>query len=188
MTAFPLADPKPLAIPDPAAGRGFDRLIFALERPQDAPLVDDLIDRAFGPGRFAKTAERLREGNRLRADLSICAWDGGRLAGAVRLWPIVIGDARVLFLGPFAVDEAWRNRGLGRTLIRRAGVLADAAGERAILLVGDAAYFRPLGYDHVPRGRIALPGPVDPARVLWRAAPSGSLDGLSGPVRIAPEG
>ena len=187
MTVFPLADPTPLPVFDPAAGQAVERLVFALERPQDAPVVDDLIDRAFGPGRFAKTAERLREGNRLRADLSICAWDGDRLAGAVRLWPIMIGEARVLFLGPFAVDDAWRNQGLGRTLIRRAGALADAAGELAILLVGDAAYFGPLGYDRVPRGRVVLPGPVDPARVMWRAGPGGPPD-LSGPVRIAPEG
>ena len=32
------------------------------ERPQDAPLVEALNEASFGPGRFAKSAYRLREG------------------------------------------------------------------------------------------------------------------------------
>jgi len=188
MTVFPLADPKPLPAPASPLASGLDHLVFALERPQDAPVVDHLVDHAFGPGRFAKTAERLREGNRLRTDLSICAWEGDRLVGAVRVWPITIGGAPALFLGPFAVADSWRNRGLGRALIRRAGELADAAAEPVILLVGDAAYFQPLGYERVPGRRLTLPGPVDPARLLWRTGPGASLDGFAGAVRIAPGG
>ena len=33
------------------------------ERPEDFDAVEALIDAAFGPGRYAKSAERLREGN-----------------------------------------------------------------------------------------------------------------------------
>jgi len=109
MTDFTFAPPEPLHT---EAG-----LAFALERPQDGPLADDLIDRAFGPGRYAKAAERLREGNRLRADLSVCAWDGPALVGAARQWPVRIGATRAVFLGPFAVEAAWRSRGLGAALI-----------------------------------------------------------------------
>ena len=178
MTSFPLAPPQTLADP---AGEGAP--VFARERPQDAPLVEDLVDRAFGPGRFAKTAERLREGGRLRRDLSVCAWDGERLVGAARQWPVMIGETRALFLGPFAVDPSWRRRGLGGALIEQAAALAIAAGERLTLLVGDAPYFAPFGYMAVPQGQAILPGPVDPARVLWRPLADGALEGVSGPVR-----
>jgi predicted N-acetyltransferase YhbS len=161
-------------------------LTFASERPEDARLADGLIDRAFGPGRFAKTAERLREGNRLRPDLSVCAWDGDQLAGVVRLWPVLIGGTPAVFLGPFAVDAPWRSRKLGRALIERAVARCEAAGERVILLVGAKAYFEPLGFLQVPMGRLSLPGPVDPARLLWRSLGEGATEGLQGAVRVPP--
>jgi predicted N-acetyltransferase YhbS len=177
MTALSLDHPKPF--PPAADLSGFG---FALERPQDAAEVDRLVDRAFGPGRFAKAAERLREGNRLRADLSVCAWSGERLVGAARQWPVLIGDTPAAFLGPFAVEPHLRGLGVGKALIRRACVLAEEAGERLTLLVGDLAYFGPLGFEPVAPGRVEPPGPVDLARVLWR--PYGPVEGVGGPVRV----
>jgi predicted N-acetyltransferase YhbS len=177
MTAFSLDQPKALSPAAAAPG-----VTFAPERPQDGPAVDHLIDHAFGPGRFAKAAERLREGNRLLADLSVCAWDGGRLVGAARQWPVLIGATPAAFLGPFAVDPGLRGHGLGGELIRRACAAAQGAGERLTLLVGDLAYFGPLGFEPVGQGRVELPGPVDPARVLWR--PYRGTEGVCGPVRV----
>jgi predicted N-acetyltransferase YhbS len=161
-----------------------DDLVFAPERPEDGARVDALIDAAFGPGRFAKAAERLREGNHPRLDLSFCAWHGSQLAGAVRQWPVLIGETPVIFLGPFAVDPQWRRRKLGRRLIARACEAAAVAGERLVLLVGDASYFGPLGFEQVPAGRLAFPGPVDPRRILWRALGPAALDDVAGPVVI----
>lgn len=180
MTGFSLAPPEGLARAVPAG------LVFALEREQDAPLVEAMIDQAFGPGRFAKTAERLREGNRQRLDLSVCAWAGERMAGAARQWPILIGDTQALFLGPFAVESAYRSLGLGGALIAEADRLATEAGERLTLLVGDLAYFAPFGFQRVEPGRVLLPGPVDPRRILWRAHRPDGLDGVTGPARIPP--
>ncbi|OYX35329.1 MAG: hypothetical protein B7Y99_04010 [Caulobacterales bacterium 32-69-10] len=160
-------------------------LVFALERPQDGPLADDLIDRAFGPGRYAKAAERLREGNHARLDLSLCAWDGQSLVGCARQWPILIGETPAVFLGPFAVEKAWRSRGLGAALIVRADRLSEAAGEGLTLLVGDMAYFGQFGFSPVEPGRVVLPGPADPKRILWRAHRDGALDGVGGRVRVA---
>ena len=100
----------------------------------------------------------------------------------VRLWSIRIGGAPSLFLGPFAVDAAHRSQGLGATLIERACQAAAQAGRGAVLLVGDQAYFAALGFEPVPPGRIRLPGPVDPRRVLVRALRPGGADGLAGLV------
>ena len=50
-------------------------------RAEDAREVTALIDRSFGPGRFAKTAERLREGASPLMDLSFTARAGGELVG-----------------------------------------------------------------------------------------------------------
>jgi predicted N-acetyltransferase YhbS len=157
---------------------------LVLEQAQDARAVDALIERAFGPGRYAKAAERLREHNHPLLDISFVAWCGDDLVGCVRMWPIMIGAEAAVLLGPFAVDEAWRSRGLGATLIERACEATEAAGHHVILLVGDAPLFAPHGFQVVPPGRILMPGPVDPRRVMFRAF-GGPAD-LAGKVKAAP--
>jgi predicted N-acetyltransferase YhbS len=142
---------------------------LAPEQPKDAQAVAALIERAFGPGRYVKAAERLREHNHPLLDISHVAWFDDALVGCVRMWPIRIGARPAVLLGPFAVDEAWRSRGLGAALIQRACEAAEAAGHGLILLVGDAPLFAPHGFQVVPPGRIVMPGPVDPARVMFRA-------------------
>ena len=150
------------------------------ERPKDASAVDALILRAFGPGRFAKAAERLREGRSPRLDLSFVAWDGGRIVGSVRQWTVKVGATRSIFLGPIAVEADYRSQGLGAALIERACEAAAGAGQATIVLVGDTPFFGPLGF--VPAPRVLMPGPVDRRRVLARALQPGADQALEGLV------
>ena len=159
-------------------------LAIAPERPGDADEAMALVDRVFGPGRFAKAAERLREGNRFIPGLSFTAREDGRLVGTVRLWPVRIAERAALLLGPIAVDPAARNRGLGATLVKRACEAAGKAGHAVIVLVGDVAYFERLGFVHAPDGPVIMPGPADSSRILVRGLTPGALDGVGGEVRL----
>ncbi|HWA62802.1 MAG TPA: N-acetyltransferase [Caulobacteraceae bacterium] len=150
------------------------------ERPEDGPAVEALIARAFGPGRYVKAAERLREGAVPLLDISFVARQGGEVVGCVRMWPVRVGTAPAVLLGPFAVDPACRSQGLGAALIRRAVAAARTAGHALIVLVGDAPYFGPLGF--VPAPDLVLPGPVDRRRIFALALQPGAADQLSGPV------
>ncbi len=154
------------------------------ERPEDAPAVERLMMRAFGPGRYAKAADRLRETNHPLLRLSFVAWsdDGAVAVGAVRLWPVTIGGAPAILLGPFAVDDAWRSQGLGAALIERGCAAAAEAGHALIILVGDEPYFGPMGFVRAPAS-VDMPGPVDRRRVLVKALKPGADQGLTGPVR-----
>ena len=129
----------------------------------DAAAVEALVLAAFGPGRFAKTAERLRE--RAPAAAGFVARERGVLLGSVRLWSITIGGTPALFLGPIAVAAENRRAGLGAELVQACLDRAAEAG-RGVLLVGDAPYFGRFGFVVAPDVR--LTGPVDPRRVLWR--------------------
>lgn len=137
---------------------------LALETAADVAQVEALVAEAFGPGRFAKTAERLREGNIAAASLSFVARAGARTVGTVRLWPVRIGETRVVFLGPIAVEPAWRSEGVGAALVEASCAAARAEGWRAVLLVGDEPYFGRFGFLRAPEVR--MPGPVDQRRVL----------------------
>jgi predicted N-acetyltransferase YhbS len=134
-----------------------------LERPDDAAAIETIVARAFGPGRFVKTAERLREDSRPFADLSFVAREDGQVVGAVRLWPIRIGETPAALLGPIAVDGDHRREGLGSALVARACAAAEAKGLAAVLLVGDLPYFERFGF---APARVELPGPADPRRIL----------------------
>ena len=159
--------------------------VLAAERPQDRVLAEGLIARAFGPGRFAKTAERLRETNAPDLAMSLIAWDGGAAVGCVRQWPVRVGGTPALLLGPFAVEASHRGRGLGARLIRSACGVALRAGHGLIVLVGDEPFFGPLGFSVALAAKVRLPGPVDPRRVMARALIPGAADGLAGLVTVA---
>jgi predicted N-acetyltransferase YhbS len=148
------------------------------EEPADAAEVAALVEHAFGPGRYAKAAERLREGNTPQLELSFVAQADGRLVGSVRLWPVKVGDRPAAFLGPIAVADDHRGAGLGQQLVERACEAAKAAGCPAVLLVGDAPWFERTGFVRAPN--VTMPGPVDPRRVLVRVLNDGA--DLSGPI------
>ena len=77
------------------------------EMPFDIDAREDLLDRVWGPSRFQKTAERLREGREPSAGLSFVAEHDGDIVGTVRLWDICAGPGRpAVLLGPLAVDES----------------------------------------------------------------------------------
>jgi predicted N-acetyltransferase YhbS len=160
-----------------------DLPLLVAETPALKPALDVLIDRAFGPGRFAKVSERLREGNTQLADCSFVGLRDGVPVGGVRMWPVTIGGRPVAFLGPLAVDADPRSAGLGQALVEQACQAAAAAGWSAVLLVGDAPYFSRAGFAVAPG--VIMPGPVDPRRVLLRALTPGGADDLSGLVAIA---
>jgi predicted N-acetyltransferase YhbS len=155
---------------------------FAVERPQDRATVDALVDAAFGPGRFAKTSERVREQAAARLDLSLCAWAGEELVGAVRQTPVRIGEAPALFFGPIATRADQRGHGVGAALTERACQAGAAAGETLVILIGAISFFEPLGFERVPEGRISLPWTTDYARLLWRPLAPGALEGVTGPL------
>src|SRR5215472_9438450 len=116
------------------------------ERPEDAPLVEALNAVSFGPGRYAKSAYRLREGVAAEAALSFVAVEKAALRGSVRFWPVIIGKTPALLLGPLAVQSDQRGRGIGIALMTRGMEEAKALGHRFIVLVGDPPYYGRVGF------------------------------------------
>ncbi len=137
-----------------------------LEQPADSAEIDLINAMAFGPGRYAKTAYRLREGVPHDPALSFVATDGTTLLGSVRLTPIRIGAGTALLLGPLAVRPDLQKKGAGKALMAADLDAARLQGHDLVVLVGDPAYYVPFGFRPIPPGHIRLPGPVDPARFL----------------------
>jgi predicted N-acetyltransferase YhbS len=154
------------------------------ERPEHLDAVGQVLDRAFGPGRFAKASERVRErGAVFEPSLSRVALDEeGEAIGCCRIWRVGIGGGQAHFLGPLAVDPTAQHHGLGARLVQDVLAACRMAGASCVILVGAESFFRPLGFSVVPAGRVTLPGPVDPARLLWTELRPGGLDRISGAI------
>jgi predicted N-acetyltransferase YhbS len=142
-----------------------------------------LLDRVFGEARFVKTCEQLRRGRLPSPGLAFCAHAEGELVGTVRLWDIIAGSAgKALLLGPLAVAPEMQGRGVGSVLVRHAIHEAALSGHDAILLVGDAPYYRRFGFSTGKVKGLKLPGPVERARFQGLELEKGALTGACGLV------
>jgi predicted N-acetyltransferase YhbS len=158
-------------------------LTILTEKPEDAAAIERLHERTFGPGRFVRTSERIRERIPHRLDLSYTARIGTLLVGSVRLTPIRIGETSALMLGPLTIEPPFRDRGIGRAMMERALNDARTKGHKLVVLVGDEPYYARVGFRRVPNGAIKMPGPADPARILAAELIDGALAGVRGVVQ-----
>lgn len=151
------------------------------EQSEDWWEVEALFDLCFAPGREALSSYRLRDGVAAVAELCLVARDAdGVLAGAIRMWPVRVGDADLLLLGPIAVHPTRQGEGLAGALIRDSLARARDGGWARVLLVGDAPYYQRHGFEKL--ADISMPPPTNPDRVLGCALVPGAWEGVTGHV------
>jgi len=155
------------------------------ERGSDVTAREQLLDAAFGDDRFAKSSERLREGRVPAGGLTFVALDGNRLIGTIRLWSITAGyDRPCLLLGPLAVAADAQNHGVGGHLMRHALRKAASLRYSAVILVGDADYYRRFGFSSERTGALYMPGPFERERLLACELAPGALKGARGTIAV----
>ena len=155
-----------------------------LETDGDAPALSHLSAEAFGPGRFTRSAYRVREGVPPVKSLCLCGLLDRSLVGGIRFTAIRIGEAEgAALLGPLVVDPAVKGQGYGKALVEEGLARARGEGFALVLLIGDMPYYGRFGFQPVPPGQIILPGPVDPARLLAVELVPGALAGAAGAVK-----
>lgn len=143
--------------------------------------VEALYDLCFAPGREALSSYRLRDGVKTVEALSRVARDGdGILAGAIRYWPVRVGEHAALLLGPVAVHPTRQGEGLGGALIRDSLASASETGWDRVMLVGDASYYAKFGFKRLTG--VIMPPPTNPDRVLGLDILQGAWQGVAGNV------
>lgn len=156
---------------------------ISLEQLQHHEAVENLAAEAFGPGRFTRSAFRLRENVAHEDGLSFVVHAGNNLVGSVKLTRIRIGDQEALLLGPLVVAPSHKNTGIGKLLMETSVAAARKTKFGVILLVGDLPYYQRFGFEKVKHGQIQLPGPADPDRILICPLKSGSAESYCGTAK-----
>lgn len=153
------------------------------ERPQDGPQIEQLLDIAFGPDRWARPSYRLRQGVTPIHALCFTARVGGRLAGAIRFWPVSIGGVTdAVLLGPIAVHPSHEGCGIGSRLIRKGLGSAAQDGDRIVVAIGDPRYLGRFGFRRARDSGLSFPFAIEDERFLALELVPGALDGVSGEI------
>ena len=149
------------------------------------PSVEQLLDRVFGAERQEKASYLFRQGVAPIAPLSWVAFDGTRLVGAIRYWPILVGDTghQALLLGPLAIAQDLAGRGIGRALTFRSLEIAAEMGHDLVLLVGDYDYYKRFGFVPATPYGFVMPGEKRPERLQVTELRPGVLGRISGEIR-----
>ncbi len=159
-----------------------------LIKPEPAVLagaVERLYDDVFGPARFHKASYLFREGVAPVQELSWIALEGDRLVGAIRYWPILVGEAghSALLLGPLAIAQDRAGKGIGRALMFKTLDLAAQLGHDLVLLVGDVEYYKRFGFVPATPHGFAMPGESRPDRLQVAPLKDDVLGRIAGEVR-----
>ncbi|WP_420407046.1 GNAT family N-acetyltransferase [Hoeflea sp.] len=141
-------------------------IVFLTEDASHDAAIDLINAEAFGPGRFVRAAERVREQGPHDRALSFVGSDRGEVIASVRMTPVLAGQTEAYLLGPLAVRPSHKNLGIGRELVRIALAAASRTSSKVVLLIGDAPYYMPLGFARTRPGALKMPGPFDPNRML----------------------
>ena len=159
----------------------------------DPAMIEEVLDRAFGPERHARTAYRIREGMAWLPGLSLAALDeNDLLVGTIQCWPIGLqtkdGQVPLVMVGPVAVVPERQGEGFGVGLM--SAMIAEdarlaASGGPALpqVLIGDAAYYGRWGFSAAMTGGWRCPGPYEQDRLLARGTGLAAMpaEGMLGP-------
>jgi predicted N-acetyltransferase YhbS len=157
-------------------------------KPEPAVLagaVERLYDDVFGPARFHKASYQFREGVEPVRALSWIALEGDRVVGAIRYWPILVGETGhpALLLGPLAIAQDRAGKGIGRALMFKTLDLAAQLGHDLVLLVGDVDYYKRFGFVPATPHGFVMPGESKPERLQVAPLKDNVLGRIAGEVR-----
>ena len=157
-------------------------------KPEPAALagaVERLYDDVFGPARFHKASYQYRDGVDAVPELSWIALEGDRMVGAIRYWPILVGETGhpALLLGPLAIAQDRAGRGIGRALMFKTLELAAQLGHDLVLLVGDVEYYKRFGFVPATPHGFVMPGETRPDRLQVAPLKDKVLGRIAGELR-----
>lgn len=163
------------------------------ESPGDADAVRAVHLAAFDrpelagrPAVEAALVDALRAGGYVLPDLSFVAVDDGTVVGHVAASRATVGGEPAVALGPIGVLPDRQARGIGSALVEGLLAAADARAERAVVLLGDPAYYGRFGFRDSRQLDVTAPDPAWREHFQVRPLAAWAANPMSGPAAYAP--
>ena len=134
---------------------------------KDHKNIERILDESFGPGRYARTAYRYREKNKILLEYSYVYQAGKQLLASISYSEICLNNLFIgVLLGPLVVKPGHIGKGYGVALVEKTiNLIKHSKKYSFIVLVGDFDYYKRFNFE-----KISLPleliGPVNPDKVL----------------------
>ncbi|WP_034917211.1 MULTISPECIES: N-acetyltransferase [Erwinia] len=121
----------------------------------DAAGIDTLLRRCFDTGKEADLVTQLREDGLLTLGM-VATDDEGQVLGYAAFSPVTLNgeDNQWVGLAPLAVDESVRSQGIARQLVYEGLDTLNEFGYAAVVVMGDPAWFGPLGFEPAARHQL----------------------------------
>lgn len=138
-----------------------------LTESKDLESIERILDESFGPGRYARTAYRYREKNKILLEYSHVYQVSKQILASISYSEISINNLfNGLLLGPLVVKPCHVGKGYGVALVENTiSLIKDSKKYSFIVLVGDFEYYKRFNFEKILQP-IELVGPVSPDRVL----------------------
>nr|WP_244613504.1 N-acetyltransferase [Methylosinus sp. Ce-a6] len=163
------------------------------ERASEFLTIHEFIRKAFETAHYAEGDEQDFVDERRRTDtyvpeLALLLEAGDRIVAHLMLTRISISTASgplpILLLACVAVDAEHRNRGVGSVFIERALRRAATLGHAAVILLGDPAYYRRIGFVSSELFGVSSENGVEARYVQMRELTPGARAGVSGSIKL----
>ena len=157
---------------------------ISVQTDADLAAIETLMAEAFGPKRYSRSVWQLRPGPPV-PELCLVIRADGDTVGSLRFWEVMLGDERILLLGPLAVRPSERGRGFGRDLIKEALGRAKNGPWQLVLVSGEVDYDPKFGFVPATPYGSDWPGFIEPERLQFFELKEGALGDLpSGPLAV----
>ena len=171
-------------------------MIIRDERPDDAPDVRLVLERAFGQADEANLVDRLRQAGAVAVSAVAASdpGDGGtgrdRVIGHILFSPITIDGRQPpipsLGLAPMAVDPAHQRREVGTALVETGLARCREQGVSVVVVLGHPDYYPRFGFQPAHRSGLACEYDSPPEAFMALELADGALESCTGLIRYHP--
>jgi putative acetyltransferase len=159
------------------------------ETPKDIAAIRHVLEMAFGQTSEARLVEALRKADALV--MSLVAVEKEQIVGHIAFSALAIESQdtamNAVALAPLAVLPAHQRRGVGSELVRSGIDHCRRAGYRAVLVLGEPAFYQHFGFMKASPHGIRCPFEVPDEAFMVAELFPGALAGHNGPVKYRPE-
>ena len=159
------------------------------ETSKDIVAIRHVLEMAFGQASEARLVEALRQADALVT--SLVAVEKEQIVAHIAFSAVVIesahATANVVALAPLAVLPTHQRRGIGSELVRRGLMQCRQLGHRAVLVLGEPAFYERFGFIKASLHGIWCPFDVPDEAFMAAELFPRALVGHSGSVKYRPE-